>query len=104
LWFPEWFVPNMENRAYLESLRGKLPGYQLAIEFRNKMWMATDRDQHRTLGFLRANELALVNLDMPQGFKSSLPATAEVTDPKLAMVRMHGRDPEAAARAMRPAN
>jgi uncharacterized protein YecE (DUF72 family) len=59
------------------------------------MWMETDRDQHRTLGFLRANDLALVNLDMPQGFKSSLPATADVTDAKLAMVRFHGRDPEA---------
>jgi uncharacterized protein YecE (DUF72 family) len=95
LQFPEWFVPNMENRAYLESLHDKLPGYRLAIEFRNKMWMESERDQHRTLGFLRANELTYVNLDMPQGFKSSLPATAEVTDPKLALVRFHGRDPEA---------
>jgi uncharacterized protein YecE (DUF72 family) len=89
LQFPEWFVPNMENRAYLESVHAKLPGYQLAVEFRNKMWMESEKDQHRTLEFLRANGLALVNLDMPQGFKSSLPATAEVTDPKLAMVRMH---------------
>jgi uncharacterized protein YecE (DUF72 family) len=95
LQFPEWFVPNMENRAHLESVHAKLPGYQLAVEFRNKMWMESERDQHRTLGFLRANDLALVNLDMPQGFRSSLPATAEVTDPKLAMVRMHGRDKDA---------
>jgi uncharacterized protein YecE (DUF72 family) len=39
----------MENRAYLEGVKGKLPGYQLAIEFRNKMWMATEHDQDRTL-------------------------------------------------------
>jgi uncharacterized protein YecE (DUF72 family) len=58
------------------------------------MWMETERDQHRTLGFLRANDLPLVNLDMPQGFKSSLPPTAEVTSPDLAMVRFHGRDPK----------
>jgi uncharacterized protein YecE (DUF72 family) len=38
LWFPEWLVPNMENRAYLESVHDKLPGYQLAVEFRNKLW------------------------------------------------------------------
>src|SRR5262245_57652601 len=57
--------------------------------------MDSAHDQHRTLGFLRDQGLAYVNLDMPQGFKSSLPATAEVTDPKLAMVRSHGRDPEA---------
>jgi uncharacterized protein YecE (DUF72 family) len=65
--FPEWFVPNMENRAYLEGVRGKLPGYQLAVEFRNKMWMETEHDQRRTLGFLRDQGLAYVNLDMPQG-------------------------------------
>jgi uncharacterized protein YecE (DUF72 family) len=93
--FPEWFVPNMENRAYLEAVRAKLPGYQLAVELRNNMWMETKRDQQRTLRFLRDQGLAYVNLDMPQGFKSSLPATAEVTDPDLAMVRMHSRDPEA---------
>jgi NAD(P)-dependent dehydrogenase (short-subunit alcohol dehydrogenase family) len=85
----------MENRAYLESVRDRLPGYQLAVEFGNKMWMETQRDQDRTLRFLRDQGLAFVNLDMPQGYKSSLPATAEVTDPKLAMVRFHGRDPEA---------
>jgi uncharacterized protein YecE (DUF72 family) len=95
LQFPEWFVPNMENRAYLESVKGKLPGYQLAIEFRNKLWMESERDQDRTLQLLRDQGLTFVNLDMPQGFKSSLPPTAEVTDPKLALVRMHGRDPEA---------
>jgi len=85
----------MENRAYLESVANKLTGYELAVEFRNKMWMETERDQDPTLRFLRDQGLALVNLDMPQGFKSSLPPTAEVTDPKLAMVRFHGRDPEA---------
>jgi uncharacterized protein YecE (DUF72 family) len=74
---------------------GKLAGYQFAVEFRNKMWMESERDQRRTLGFLRANDLTYVNLDMPQGYKSLLPATAEVTDPKLAMIRFHGRDPKA---------
>jgi uncharacterized protein YecE (DUF72 family) len=32
---------------------------------------------------------------MPQGFRSSLPPLAEATDPGLAVVRFHGRDPEA---------
>jgi uncharacterized protein YecE (DUF72 family) len=95
LQFPEWFVPNMENRAYLEGVQAKLPGYELAVEFRNRMWMESERDQQRTLAFLREQGLAYVNLDMPQGYKSSLPATAEVTNPHLAMVRMHGRDPKA---------
>src|SRR6266511_3267030 len=45
--------------------------------------------------FLREHELALVCLDMPQGFRSSIPPIAEVTNPSLAVVRFHGRDPEA---------
>ena len=83
--------PQYGEPGYLESLQAKLSGYQLAVEFRIKLWMEADRDPHRTLGFLRANQLTYVNLDMPQGFKSSLPATAEVTDPKLAMVRLRPR-------------
>jgi uncharacterized protein YecE (DUF72 family) len=32
---------------------------------------------------------------MPQGFRSSLPPVAEVTNPALSVVRFHGRDPKA---------
>jgi uncharacterized protein YecE (DUF72 family) len=32
---------------------------------------------------------------MPQGFRSSMPPLAEVTASELAVVRFHGRDPEA---------
>jgi uncharacterized protein YecE (DUF72 family) len=39
LWFPEWFVTDREKREYLASVRGKLPGYEVAVEFRNKMWI-----------------------------------------------------------------
>jgi uncharacterized protein YecE (DUF72 family) len=65
------------------------------VEFRNRSWLATDRDRDRTLGLLREHELALVCVDMPQGFRSSLPPVAEVTDPALSVIRFHGRDPKA---------
>jgi uncharacterized protein YecE (DUF72 family) len=32
---------------------------------------------------------------MPQGFRSSIPPTADATSPDLSVVRFHGRDPEA---------
>lgn len=95
LQFPEWFTPNKANRAYLAAAREKLGGYQGCVEFRNRMWLETKEDQERTLGFLREHELPLVCVDMPQGFKSSLPPLAEVTSPKLSVVRFHGRDPQA---------
>jgi uncharacterized protein YecE (DUF72 family) len=57
--------------------------------------MATDSDRDRTLAFLREHNLPFVCVDMPQGFRSSVPAVAEATSPDLAVVRFHGRDPEA---------
>ena len=40
-------------------------------------------------------DLSLVCVDMPQGFRSSVPPIAEATSPALSVVRFHGRDPEA---------
>jgi uncharacterized protein YecE (DUF72 family) len=92
--YPEWFTPKHANREALRALRNRLPGYQVCIEFRNRTWLdSSDRD--RTLRFLADERLPLVCLDMPQGFRSSMPPLAEVTAPELAVVRFHGRDPEA---------
>jgi len=95
LQFPEWHVPSRGNREYLQLAREKLAGYRVCVEFRNRAWLGTDKDRDRTLGFLREHELALVCVDMPQGFRSSMPPVAEVTNPALSVVRFHGRDPEA---------
>jgi uncharacterized protein YecE (DUF72 family) len=93
--YPEWFTPKHVNREALRSLRERLPGYQVCIEFRNRTWLDEDGDRERTLDFLAAEGLPLVCLDMPQGFRSSMPPLAEVTAPELAVVRFHGRDREA---------
>jgi uncharacterized protein YecE (DUF72 family) len=95
LQFPEWYVPSRANREHLLLARERLAGYQVCVEFRNRSWLGDERDRDRTLGFLREHELALVCVDMPQGFRSSLPPVAEVTNPALSVVRFHGRDPKA---------
>jgi uncharacterized protein YecE (DUF72 family) len=84
----------MENRAYLEGVRGRLPGYELAVEFRNKIWMESERDQQRTLSFLRDQGLTYVNLDMPQGYKSSARHRGGHR-PQARHGPLHGRDPKA---------
>ena len=91
--YPEWFTPKHANREELRGLRERLPGYQVCVEFRNRTWL--DDDQDRTLKFLAEEGLPLVCVDMPQGFRSSMPPLAEVTAPELAVVRFHGRDREA---------
>jgi uncharacterized protein YecE (DUF72 family) len=95
LQFPEWFTPRRSSREELRAVRERLPGYQVCVEFRNATWLATDRDRERTLELLEELRLPLVCVDMPQGFRSSMPPVAEATSPDLAVVRFHGRDPKA---------
>jgi uncharacterized protein YecE (DUF72 family) len=95
LQYPEWFTPRRSSREELGAVRDRLPGYQVCVEFRNATWMATDRDRERTLTLLEELGLPLVCVDMPQGFRSSLPPIAEATSRDLAVVRFHGRDPKA---------
>ncbi len=90
--FPPWFTAKKANRALLESLAGRLPGMQLAIEFRHGSWMG-DRDRTTTLSMLKDLRLAYVCVDEPQGLPSSVPpVTAATAD--LAVVRFHGRNAE----------
>jgi uncharacterized protein YecE (DUF72 family) len=93
--YPEWFTPKHANREELRALHERLPGYRLCVEFRNRTWLDEEGDRERTLKLLAEEHLPLVCVDMPQGFRSSLPPLAEVTDPDLAVVRFHGRDPKA---------
>ena len=89
--FPEWFLPGAASRDYLLECAARLPDYQVAVEFRNAAWMS-ERNQDRTLSFLRDHAIPYTSVDMPQGFRSSLPPTAAVTSPALAYVRFHGRN------------
>ena len=93
--YPEWFTPKHANREELRALHQRLPGYQVCVEFRNRAWLDEAADRERTLELLAEEGLPLVCVDMPQGFRSSMPPLAEVTEPDLAVVRFHGRDREA---------
>jgi uncharacterized protein YecE (DUF72 family) len=90
--FPSWFLPGAEQREYILYLRERLSGYQLAIEFRNGLWL-NQRNEEKTFDFLRDNSLSFVCVDEPQGFKSSVPPLAEATS-SFALVRFHGRNQE----------
>ncbi|MBF6600771.1 MAG: DUF72 domain-containing protein [Dehalococcoidia bacterium] len=88
---PPWAMPSPATRAQLVDAADRLDGDRLAVEFRNTYWLS-DRRCRATLAFLREHGLALVIVDEPQGFRSSVPAVWEVTDPALAVVRLHGRN------------
>ncbi len=92
--FPEWFPPSRANREYVvecgDRVAAELPGVTTAIEFRSEGWMRDAERQSRTFDMLSEHGLTYVAVDMPQGFKTSIPPVAAATAP-LAMVRFHGR-------------
>jgi uncharacterized protein YecE (DUF72 family) len=92
--FPQWFVIGRASKDYILECSERLPDYRVAVEFRHKTWLE-GRNREETLRFLSDHDVPLVCVDMPQGFDSSLPPIAAATTDDLAMVRFHGRDPEA---------
>ena len=91
--FPPWFVFAKTNLAHILECTEKLHGLPIAVEFRNKTWLG-ERHREKVLAFERENALAHVVVDEPQGFASSIPAVWEVTNPEVALVRLHGRNRE----------
>lgn len=89
--FAPWVTPSPAWMAHIEECVGRLPGYQLASEFRNRSWFNGDHDGE-TLALERDLGLAHVVVDEPQGSAKSIPQVWEVASPKLIVVRLHGRN------------
>lgn len=89
--YPRWITPTRAHAAMLADARRRLDGWPVAVELRNRGWFDA-RLHERTLALLRRNDLAYVAVDSPPGFESSVPAVAEATSPRLAVVRFHGRN------------
>src|SRR5262249_15639127 len=88
--YPRWFFPSSESRALILEAKTKLEGLPVAVEFRHNSWF-NEKNAERTLRFLTDNQIPLVSIDGPQGFKSSVPPVVAATSPDLAVVRFHGR-------------
>ena len=90
--FPPWFGISRANKQYILECSGRCDPLPICIELRNSSWMS-DENRSETLDFLAAHGLPFVCVDMPQGFRSSLPPVVAVTA-DLAVVRFHGRNAE----------
>lgn len=82
-----------EAIAHIEEVRRRLADYTLSIEFRHESWF-NERNRAQTLDMQRSLGLVNVVLDEPQGFANSVGQHWEVTNPQLAVVRLHGRNAE----------
>lgn len=89
--FPPWFDCTRENVQYIRLCRQAFNEYPVAVEFRHQSWF-TEKFSEKTLAFLAELEATHVVCDEPQVGRGCVPIVPAVTQPKLALVRFHGRN------------
>ena len=90
--FAPWLLVSPQARAHVEECRRRLPAeVAMSVEFRHRSWFS-DRNKARTLDFLRDIGAVHTVLDAPQGFVTSAGEHWAVTQPRYALVRLHGRN------------
>ena len=80
-----WVRYDDATLEYLASLRARLPGFTLAVEFRNETWIPERTDE--VVAFLRQHGLTLVTLDAVWQ-----PWVEAATTPEWSVLRLHGRN------------
>ena len=90
------FSPRKHQLSELQPLMDMLDGYDLAIEFRNRNWAVGDQLES-TIDFVRKRRAVFVNVDAPASdhFMVMPSDVDEVTNSKVAYLRLHGRNEKA---------
>lgn len=90
------FSPRKHELTELEPLIEGLQYYELAMEFRNRNWVIGDQLKS-TIDFVRNHGAIFVNVDAPPSdhFTVMRSDVNEVTNSKLAYLRLHGRNARA---------
>jgi len=92
-----WVRYDDARLEYLASLPARLPGWNVAVEFRHRSWLPDH--VHEALQTLRRARVACVSVDAP-AIAGAVPRVTEVTAP-MAVFRLHGRNAEGWLRQMR---
>ncbi|HEX5687403.1 MAG TPA: DUF72 domain-containing protein [Ideonella sp.] len=91
--FAPWVTDEPAWRAHVEHCVERMAGHLLAVEFRNQTWL-NDRQAGNTLAWERELGVVHVVVDEPQGVGNYAQGVWAVTNPQLAVVRLHGRNAE----------
>lgn len=92
-----WVRFGTPSLDFLAGLPARLPGWRLAVEFRDRSWFPEHAAE--TLGALQSGGLAHVVVDAPL-VVNAIPRVATVTAPT-AVLRLHGRHAEGWLRQLR---
>lgn len=93
LQFAPWIHPNKQTPAMFTRVREQLGALPIAVEFRHPAWLEA-RLRERVWGLFGDFGMTYVVADTPPGTPTSLPIVPAVTNPDLAIVRLHGRRSE----------
>ena len=90
------FSPRKHELPELAQIMERLGPLGLVVELRNRNWLEGDK-LAETLSFFRQQQATLSLVDAPneKHFTIMPSEVNEVTNPALAYLRLHGRDPEA---------
>lgn len=91
--FAPWVLRNRGGIAHVEHCVEKMQGFLVAAEFRHASWFLGEHLE-RTIEWERALGLVHTVVDSPQGFANCVPCVWDVTNTKLAILRLHGRNKE----------
>jgi uncharacterized protein YecE (DUF72 family) len=86
--FPPWFGIAARNKHYILECKRRCEPYRMCVEFRNASWMS-EENRTETIDFLTSYAVPYTVVDMPQGYRSSVPPVVVATS-DLAVVRFHG--------------
>lgn len=92
--FAPWVTAAPEWMAHVERCLARLQSHRVAVEFRNRTWLADEARSADTLAWLRRLGAAHTVADEPQGVGNHVPAVWDLADPSLVVVRLHGRKAE----------
>lgn len=91
---PPAFGPKKRRLEELDLLAEKLRPHLLAVELRHNGWVDAE-ERERTLDYFRTRQLVWIAVDMPRIERSTImPPIDEVTNPRMAYLRLHGRRPD----------
>jgi uncharacterized protein YecE (DUF72 family) len=91
--FAPWVTSAPNDLEHVAHCADMMSEYVMAVEFRNRSWF-DGKHAASTLAFERERGLVNVVVDEPQGTSNSIPPVWEVTNERLALVRLHGRNHE----------
>ncbi|MBR8059802.1 DUF72 domain-containing protein [Burkholderia dolosa] len=89
--FPHWITAAPKSLAHVEHCAERMYPLLTAFEFRHESWFG-DKHRESTLAMERERGIVHVIVDAPEGVTNRVHSIWEVTSPKLAIVRLHGRN------------